>query len=436
MKRLCVFVIALFCTLTASAAGSAINRVTLDGNAVTVNVTAETDCALWGAVYAENGAMLAAHSADVSGAASAQTVTLSFSDGIPANGYAKAFLLDAKTFLPLTLPGDTRNGDVPAYTQDVYAILYADGALVFQHGDRPQSGREVKKTYEVEMAGSYQWAAPWHDEADSIERVEFADRIRPKSTAFWFYRCAKLKEISGLPYLDTADAISMNGMFNGCSSLTALDVSAFDTANVTTMRNMFSDCSSLKTLDLSAFNTANVTDMSVMFGYWSSLTALDVSSFNTANVTDMREMFGGCVSLAALDVSSFNTANVTDMSYMFCACESLTELDVSAFDTANVATMGRMFKNCSSLSTLDLSGFDASGVTDIKWMFYSCDNLTAIYASERFVTNQVTEGDEVFLHCASLVGGAGTAYDETRTDKDYARIDGGASAPGYFTAKS
>ena len=30
----------------------------------------------------------------------------------------------------------------------------------------------------------------------------------------------------------------------------------------------------------------------------------------------------------------------------------------------------------------------------------------------------------------------GTAYDENHTDKAYARIDGGTSNPGYFTAKN
>ena len=50
MKRLCVFVIALFCTLTASAAGDAIHSVTIDGNAVKVSVTAQADGALWAAV--------------------------------------------------------------------------------------------------------------------------------------------------------------------------------------------------------------------------------------------------------------------------------------------------------------------------------------------------------------------------------------------------
>ena len=40
----------------------------------------------------------------------------------------------------------------------------------------------------------------------------------------------------------------------------------------------------------------------------------------------------------------------------------------------------------------------------------------------------------MFKNCSELIGGAGTAYDSTKTDATYARIDGGPSAPGYFTA--
>ena len=41
----------------------------------------------------------------------------------------------------------------------------------------------------------------------------------------------------------------------------------------------------------------------------------------------------------------------------------------------------------------------------------------------------------MFAGCTSLVGGAGTKYNANHKDKTYARIDGGTSNPGYFTAK-
>jgi hypothetical protein len=41
----------------------------------------------------------------------------------------------------------------------------------------------------------------------------------------------------------------------------------------------------------------------------------------------------------------------------------------------------------------------------------------------------------MFYNCFALVGGAGTTYDESHINILYARPDGGASHPGYFTKK-
>ena len=40
----------------------------------------------------------------------------------------------------------------------------------------------------------------------------------------------------------------------------------------------------------------------------------------------------------------------------------------------------------------------------------------------------------MFEDCKKIVGGNGTTYNSSYTDKTYARIDT-ASTPGYFTAK-
>ena len=42
----------------------------------------------------------------------------------------------------------------------------------------------------------------------------------------------------------------------------------------------------------------------------------------------------------------------------------------------------------------------------------------------------------MFAGCTALVGGENTAYSSAHTGLSYAQIDGGPSAPGYFTEKS
>ena len=41
----------------------------------------------------------------------------------------------------------------------------------------------------------------------------------------------------------------------------------------------------------------------------------------------------------------------------------------------------------------------------------------------------------MFTNATNIEGGSGTKYNSPYVDKTYARIDGGTSSPGYFTAK-
>ena len=230
-------------------------------------------------------------------------------------------------------------------------------------------------------------------------------------------------------YINSKPIVSMAGMFDG-SQATSIDLSKLDTSNVVYMDYMFNE-SQVKTLDLSSFDTSNVKYMNNMFNE-SQVKTLDLSSFDTSNVKYMNNMF--CDSqLTTLDLSNFDTNNVTDMSGMFAGSQATT-LDLSSFDTNNVTNMLFMFAG-SQATTLDLSSFDTSNVTNMSYMFSDSTNLKTIYASETFNDNNIQESADMFSGCTSLVGGAGTTYDEDYIDFTYAHIDGGEDNPGYFTAK-
>ena len=257
--------------------------------------------------------------------------------------------------------------------------------------------------------------------------------------------------------LNTSNVTDMSSMFTE-SMVTSLDFSSFDTSNVTTMKEMI--CAPLLTnlTGIENFNTSKVTDMSGMFAAIKiSNINLDLSNFNTSNVTDMSNMFGGA-NIASLNLNGFDTSKVTDMSSMFNNSQ-IKSLNISSFDTSKVVSMSMMFYssripnlNLSNFNTsnvtsmddmfndielteIDLSSFDTSKVTDMFEMFYNSSKLEKIIVSESFVTNNVTSSDSMFTGCTALVGGAGTKFDSTKIDKTYARIDGGTSRPGYFTAK-
>ena len=243
---------------------------------------------------------------------------------------------------------------------------------------------------------------------------------------------------------DTSKVTNMTYMFVGCSGLASLDLSNFDTSKVSNMRGMFFRCYGLTNLDVTGFDTSNVTNMESMFASCSELTGLDLSKFVTSKVTNMSEMFYYCSKLTSLDVSKFCTSNVTNMSNMFSGCSGLKSLDVTGFDTSKVTNMTYMFDNCSGLTSLDLSNFDTSKVSNMCGMFYECSELITIYASDKFVTTSIPNGDigctyQCFYLCSKLVGGAGTTFGATNEQQTlavpYARIDGGTDSPGYFTLK-
>ena len=239
-------------------------------------------------------------------------------------------------------------------------------------------------------------------------------------------------------HIDTSNVTSMDGMFEGCQALRKLDLSSFDTSKVIEMHYMFSGCQALETLDLSSFDTSNVTSMEWMFNECQALRKLDLSSFNTSKVIEMHYMFSRCQALKELDVSKFDTSKVIDMEYMFSRCEALTKLDVSNFNTSKVINMGHMFDGCSALTKLDVSNFNTSEVANMGHMFEECTKLKTIYASKNFNTDNITmieAGKDVFKHCIQLEGGKGTKYDASHIGKEYARIDGVESKPGYFTEK-
>ena len=222
---------------------------------------------------------------------------------------------------------------------------------------------------------------------------------RPTSCSHWFKDCIYLTRIEGIWNLNTENVTDMSSMFLGCSRLSSLDLTNFDTGNVTDMSKMFIGCRNL--------------------------TSLDVTNFNTENVTDMSSMFQNCYDLTSLDVSNFNTSKVTDMCGMFFGCHKLTSLNVSKFNTTEVTDMSDMFDDCYALTSLDLTNFDTGKVKDMLFMFYGCSALTTIYASNKFVTDKVTDnGSKMFYGCKNLKG-----YDDSKIDYNYANC----GTDGYFT---
>ena len=341
-------------------------------------------CSSLSTIYASDGF-------DVSAVTSSGDMFYDCKSLVGGSGTAYGYSYSDKQRARIDAPG------APGYFTDKNAmgaaVLYSDGALVFQADASPARGHgDIVSSYAFNLSGVGNGTTPWAGASSQATSASFALPLAPQSMRYWF---------------------------SGFSKLESIDFANLDTSAVTGMDYLFYDCSFLKALDLSSFDTSVVTGMDYMFYGCSSLKELDLSSFNTSAVTDMTAMFKSCSKLSSLDLTSFDTGSVTAMGYFY--------------EGKYSNTIRGMFEGCSSLKVLDLSSFDTSKVKDMGAMFWGCSSLTTIYASAGFDVSAVESSDVMFGGCSRLVGGSGTAYGYSYSDKQRARIDA-PSAPGYFTA--
>ena len=288
-----------------------------------------------------------------------------------------------------------------------------------------------------------------------------------------FNGCSALESLD-LTNFNTAKVTYMNNMFEGCSALTTIYASdKFDTDNVKYGLDMFTGCKSLKDYSDSKTDHAyaycgpdgyftpggcgyaefdNATG-TLSFRYkgvkpegaydlnvesnnpgWDAQRAnikkvVFDASFANARPTSCCRWFADCFYLTEIDgIENLNTQNVTDMRDMFVCCYALTSLDVSNFNTQNVEDMTDMFLGCEGLSLLDLSNFNTERVEYMSFMFSGCSTLQTIFASDKFVTDQVFGGSDMFSGCTNLKGFIDYISDSGKDGNEYANYK-----TGYFT---
>ena len=307
---------------------------------------------------------------------------------------------------------------------------------------------------------------------ETISGLEYLNTANVEIMDNMFHGCSALTSLD-LTNFNTAKVTYMNNMFEGCSALTTIYASdKFDTDNVINGSDMFTGCKSLKgysdsktghtfancgmdgyftpVFDYAEFDNATGTltfrrslskpegayDLNVESNDpgWNAQSAnikkvVFDASFANARPTSCCRWFADCFYLTEIEgIENLNTQNVTDMSWMFTCCYALTSLDVSNFNTQNVEDMTDMFLGCEGLSLLDLSNFNTERVENMSSMFSGCSTLQTIFASDKFVTDQVSGGYDMFLDCTNLKGFIDYISDSDKNGNEYANYK-----TGYFT---
>lgn len=222
-------------------------------------------------------------------------------------------------------------------------------------------------------------------------------------------------------------------LFFDCNYIKTLNIEKWNTSNVNVMGYMFANCSSLQSVNLKNLDTSSCNNFFDMFGNCMSLTSLDVSQFKTSNIKNAAWMFYNTTSLKELKgFESWDLSQVNDISWMF-ACSGLSEIHFPK--SGDILAINDVFNTCENLISVDLSKLNLNDANDWQEAFQKCPKLQTIYVADDFLNKSATS-QNTFYNCTSLIGGAGTKYDPTFIDSTGARIDGGVSSPGYFTAIS
>ena len=172
-----------------------------------------------------------------------------------------------------------------------------------------------------------------------------------------FQNCPKLTTIVGIEDLDTSNCASTESMFEGCRSLTSLDLSKWNLQKMESFYGMFLGCTNLVSVKMSK-DTPNLKNTQQMFRSCKAL--VEAPQFDTSKVISFggneRGMFQQCYALTSVPVYDFSSA--VYVSRMFRDCRSL-----------------RSFKciNCSSNIPYYNDGYD-----DWSSMFAGCHELISI----------------------------------------------------------
>ena len=175
-----------------------------------------------------------------------------------------------------------------------------------------------------------------------------------------FENCRSLRSIDLSACFTHSTTATAELMFKGCTTLVSITFPNNNATlrSATSMRSFFDGDKNLTTLvnfdkvhSSETSKEKSCTDFSYMFNGCSSLTSVDLSKLVTSKATTMSHMFDGMEKIETLDLRNFDTKLVEDFSYMFYNCSSLTSLDMSGENcsAAKATTLQYLWRGCVNL---------------------------------------------------------------------------------------
>jgi hypothetical protein len=194
--------------------------------------------------------------------------------------------------------------------------------------------------------------------------------------------------------------------FQGCSSITTIDMSKCLMSGAISWSNSFNNCYNLISMSIPASTIGGSPSVpntfANTFNGCSALISVDLSKISYTSLTSMTGMFLNCFNLPSVTFPSGSATLLTDMTSSFQNCYSLTSLTLPT-GLAAVTTMINAFNGCSSIKTLSFpSSMPALTTTAFNNTFLSCRELESVTLPTTVNTNGITNISSMFQNCNSL----------------------------------
>lgn len=170
-----------------------------------------------------------------------------------------------------------------------------------------------------------------------------------------------------------AYASMMAHRFTNGQYITSVDLTALDTSACTSFIRMLNCCKALTSVgDLSALNTANVTEMEGLFNMCTKLAALDLHGWSLERAWNLYCLFQNCYALASLNIAGWDFSHATNLANMFNGCSALTSI------TGPVSGIG------ASISLAQSPLDNASAMVIINGLAQTADALTVTFKASTY----------------------------------------------------
>ena len=203
-----------------------------------------------------------------------------------------------------------------------------------------------------------------------------ATTLQPCCYQGMFNGCTSLTAAPTLPATTLAD-YCYRAMFYGCTSLTTAPTLPAKTMKESCYLGMFYGCTSLTTAPALPATTLDRSCYREMFSGCTSLTTAPTLPATTLAASCYREMFSGCTSLTNAPTLSAKKLSTNCYHGMFSGCTGLTTAPALLATTLDRSCYHGMFSGCTSLTTAPTLSAKYLAVSCYSSMFYDCTSLTA-----------------------------------------------------------